>query len=74
LERGDIDKRLQEHAARLDEYAAYLRSLIGRIKAPSFAEWKAAEAAQDASWEAFRKDHESKAQWIPDDVELDIPF
>jgi hypothetical protein len=48
LEAGDIDSRLQQHAAEVDKFAAYLRGLVGTIKAPSFAHWKAAVEAIEA--------------------------
>jgi hypothetical protein len=44
LEAGDIDKRLEDHAARLVSEAARLRNLIGRLKVPTFAQWKEKEA------------------------------
>jgi hypothetical protein len=50
LRDGKIDSTLTQTAEGLEQrakgtltYAAYLRSLIGRLKVPTFAEWEAAE-------------------------------
>lgn len=37
--------RLQENAKELEDTAAFLRTLVGRVSLPSFAEWEAAEEA-----------------------------
>jgi len=47
LQCRDFDHRLEQHAQGLASQAAAIRSLIGRIEAPSFAEWKREEAATD---------------------------
>jgi hypothetical protein len=52
LEAGDIDARLRQNAARADEHATYLRGLIGRLRVPSFARYKAASAKYDAEYAA----------------------
>jgi hypothetical protein len=51
-EREQIDVKLEKHAEYLLDQAAWLRSLIGRINAPSHAEWKAAMEAYNAVAEA----------------------
>ncbi len=40
LESGEIDARLQAHAAQLLEHANWLQSLVDRIEVPVFAEWR----------------------------------
>jgi hypothetical protein len=47
----DFDAHLESHAQALEAQAAQTRALIGRIEAPSFAEWKQAMADDDADWE-----------------------
>jgi hypothetical protein len=39
LEHGNIDQRLEDHAARLVDYAAAIRALKGRLQVPTYAEW-----------------------------------
>ncbi len=43
LEKGGIDERLEERAGDLEFQAGLIRKLIGRLKAPTFAEWMTAE-------------------------------
>ena len=43
-----IDERLAIHAQRLEEEARKTRSLIGRLKVPSYEEWLAEEQRVDA--------------------------
>jgi hypothetical protein len=50
LEAGDIDAGLKKRAEELDEEAQYVRNLIGRLKAPTYAEWQAAEKAANDRW------------------------
>jgi hypothetical protein len=49
LRDGDIDGRLVRHAARLESKAAYLRTFIGRLKVPTYAEWQAYEKRVDVA-------------------------
>jgi hypothetical protein len=39
LQNGDIDKRLTEHAALLEAYAAEVRALIGCLRVPSWTKY-----------------------------------
>jgi hypothetical protein len=39
---GDIDAELERTAADMEKHARHLRSLVGRLEVPSFAEWNAA--------------------------------
>ena len=45
LKAGNIDERIERHAAALEAMAAKTRALIGRLVVPSYAEWQAAIAA-----------------------------
>jgi hypothetical protein len=45
LKAGNIDERIERHAAALEAMAAETRALIGRLVVPSYAEWQAAIAA-----------------------------
>jgi hypothetical protein len=40
LEAGNIDERLERHAKSLEEGAAKTRALIGRLRVPTFAQWR----------------------------------
>ena len=40
LEERRFDERLESHAGELEQEAARLRGLVGRIDAPTFDEWK----------------------------------
>jgi ribosome-binding protein aMBF1 (putative translation factor) len=42
LKHGNIDERLAKHAERMESGVRFLRSLIGRLRVPSYAEWRAA--------------------------------
>ena len=45
LKAGNIDERIERHAAALEAMAAETRAVIGRLVVPSYAEWQAAIAA-----------------------------
>jgi hypothetical protein len=49
LEAAKIDKRLAATAAAHERHAAYLRSLVGRLRVPTYAAWKA-RSQQCARW------------------------
>src|SRR5712671_6934170 len=49
LEAAEIDKRLAATAAAHERHAAYLRSLVGRLRVPTYAEWKARIEKVEAS-------------------------
>jgi hypothetical protein len=54
LQLRNFDLRLEQRAQGLTSQATAVRSLIGRIEAPSYAEWKQALAPYDAAnaeWE-----------------------
>jgi hypothetical protein len=53
LQCGDIDGHLARHAAELEQEAARLRSLIGRLKVPTYQEW---EAEMDRCNAEFERD------------------
>ena len=38
-----VDERLTRHAERLEDYARFVRSLVGRLVVPSFQAWQAEE-------------------------------
>jgi len=38
-----VDERLAKHAERLEDYARHIRSLVGRVRVPSFQAWQAEE-------------------------------
>jgi ribosome-binding protein aMBF1 (putative translation factor) len=48
LQAGHIDERLAIHAQQLEEQAQKTRSLIGRLKVPTYEEWIAEEERVDA--------------------------
>jgi hypothetical protein len=48
LKDGQIDERLAIHAQRLEDEAQKTRSLIDRLKVPSYEEWLAEEQRVDA--------------------------
>ncbi len=50
LQRGGIDDKLEEHAQSLEAFAAYVRSLRGRLDVPSFSEWEAKVEEVEANW------------------------
>ena len=47
LKAGNINARLEEHAAALEKEAAERRALIGRLQVPTWEEWKRAWATAD---------------------------
>ena len=49
LEAAEIDKRLAATAAAHERHAAYLRSLVGRLRVPTYAAWKARIEKVEAS-------------------------
>ena len=49
LEDAKIDKRLAATAAAHERHAAYLRSLVGRLRVPTYAAWKARIEKVEAS-------------------------
>jgi hypothetical protein len=67
LKRDDIDGELGRHADRLEADAQELRRLIGHLKVPTFAEWRAeceradAEVPTYAEWRAERG--RADAEW-----------
>ena len=50
LEAGNIDERLEQHARALDEAAVRVRSLIGRLSVPTYAEWQARYEQYEREW------------------------
>jgi hypothetical protein len=72
LEAGNIDERLAENARKLEAYAAAVRSLIGRLRVPSFEQWQAEidrSNIRDQAQEVLRE-HESQGDTVEtrDDV------
>jgi hypothetical protein len=65
LKDGDIDRRLKEHADRLAWAVANCRSLIGRLKVPTYAEWKAGVKKVDDEYERLAALEEAKANPSP---------
>jgi hypothetical protein len=65
LKCGNFDHHLEQQAQALEAKAALIRSLIGRIEAPSYAEWEHVMADYDAEWERDEANETSVA--IPDD-------
>ena len=56
LEAGNIDERLEQHARALDEAAVRVRSLIGRLSVPTYAEWQARYEQYEREWrEDYKK-------------------
>ena len=53
LEAGNIDARLEAHAACLEASAAQVRQLLGRIVAPSYEAWLEAEKAANDEVAAY---------------------
>jgi hypothetical protein len=73
LQTRNFDHHLEQHAQGLDAEAAAIRLLIGRIEAPSFAEWKQAVADDNAESEHQvgdlpRGDQVDDEHAIPDDL------
>lgn len=48
LEAGNANEQLLEHAAELEQRAAELRDMAGRLRVPTLAEWKRADDFLDA--------------------------
>jgi len=77
LEAGNIDERLAKHADDIDAWAAQVRALIGRLKVPTFAEWKAyseraevaryamCTAAAEGVYDQVLTDDAVFAEWLP---------
>jgi hypothetical protein len=64
LEVGTIDEQLAAHAGRLEANAQAVRSLIGRLRVPTFAQWQAAcdyEERRCSLWNAL--DRAEGAGW-----------
>jgi hypothetical protein len=49
LQAGHIDERLAMHAQQLEEQAQKTRSLIGRVKVPTYEEWLAEERVMQSA-------------------------
>jgi hypothetical protein len=50
---GNVDKSLEQAAERFENSAAVVRSLIGRVQTPAYAEWQARRAVHDIMlWQA----------------------
>jgi hypothetical protein len=71
IERGDIEKTLAEAAAstraaiperirKMEEWAAYLESAIGRLVVPTYAELIAAEEEREREYEAREREYEER--------------
>jgi hypothetical protein len=54
LAAGDIDDRLRQHVATMRADADLVETLIGRLKVPTIAEWRAAGDEAEAAMEAQR--------------------
>jgi hypothetical protein len=63
LEAGDVDGRLQRHADSLDRYANYVRGLVGRLKVPSYADWKAAYDDHEEKWVRANTEFKTVAEY-----------
>lgn len=59
LESGDTDGRLQKHIDRLLSEAEELRSLMGRIEAPTYQEWQKKTEEHEREW---KKQHLAELQ------------
>jgi hypothetical protein len=62
LKSRDFDAKLAEQAAALEAHAASLRGVIGHIEAPSFEDWKHADALANALWDT-ETDWEDAMTW-----------
>jgi hypothetical protein len=65
IQAGDIDARLQRRAANLENEAAWVRGLVGRLKVPTFSDLQTRQAqeAQFAAEEAIlQKQLEAQAE------------
>jgi hypothetical protein len=45
-----IDDGLEEAAAKADRHAELFRSLVGRLRVPTYAQWRAADGAAERAW------------------------
>src|SRR5579884_2339368 len=66
LEAGNIDERLARHVDRLESEARELRALIGRLRVPSYEQWKNADRFYDHAsfvWPIF-VEHEQRGEPI----------
>lgn len=73
IECGDPDEHLHTQIARHEARIAFLRSLIGRLQLPSFAEWQAKDEMLQAQWlcdtdgisleEALQQVRAERAKW-----------
>jgi hypothetical protein len=45
-----IDDGLEEAAAKADHHAELLRSLVGRLRVPTYAQWRTADGAAERAW------------------------
>ena len=69
LRDGDLDARLTSHADALINRANELRARVGRIKAPTYAEWLAAvEESSQRGMIFFSWTEKSRAEGAPDDL------
>ena len=71
LAEGDIDAKLERHAARLESRSRWLRALIGRLEVPSPAALKEFAGPEDAEQAAFLWDSLSNPPPIKSDAEVD---
>jgi hypothetical protein len=80
LKAGDLDQRLNDTARDLEELAALTRSLVGKIKTPTYAEWVEREYLADAAFPFLtvrETRNESKRRlrdksWGPTGVEREV--
>jgi hypothetical protein len=62
LKTGNIDERLENHAAFVEGKAEYIRSFIGQLKLPTFAEWEVEEQKANDEWLAGLSPEERAAE------------
>ena len=74
LEAGNVDERLEARALRLEQRAAALRSRIGRLSLPSFAEYTAANERVEAASERREVAQFARCSVGPDSVAADEEF
>jgi hypothetical protein len=59
---GCIDDGLEQAAAKAEHQAGLLRSLVGRLRVPTYAQWRAADQAAEKAWKDGEKQkREAKA-------------
>jgi hypothetical protein len=61
LEAGNIDERLAGYADRLEASAHALRSLIGRLRVPTYAQWQAEHAYEEGCFSLWQQLREAEA-------------